>query len=73
MAPFKKMAYGTCWQFMNCPIDMRVQCIVYKTNMKEPWWVSNDRSGRSILGTYKTCPLFLKNNPEFVPTHDLLP
>jgi hypothetical protein len=66
MVPFKKMPYETCWQFMNCSYDIRKECIVYKTDMKEPCWVSNQARGKDgcgMLVTCKTCPWFLKKNP----------
>jgi hypothetical protein len=65
MVPFKEMPHETCWQFMGCPQDMRKECIVYKTGMKEPCWVLNQTgAGCGILGTCKNCPWFLKNNPD---------
>ena len=64
MSPFKKMPYDTCWQFMNCPQDMRKECVVYKTDMKEPCWILNQTGGCGILGSCKSCPWFLKNNPD---------
>jgi len=64
MVPFKQLLYETCWQVMHCPQDMRVQCIAYKTNMKEPCWVLNGGKGHSVLGTCTHCPWFLKNNPD---------
>jgi hypothetical protein len=73
MVPFKRMPYETCWQYMNCQHDLRKECIVYQTDMKVPCWISNSKKGGGILGTCTTCPWFLKNNPEFVPTYGLLP
>ncbi len=62
--PFKRMPYETCWEFMNCLLDIRKDCVVYKTDMKEPCWVTNQNNGGSdILGTCKSCPWFQKNNP----------
>jgi len=63
MSPFKRMSYDTCWQYMNCPQEMRKECVVYKTDMKEPCWVSNSKKRYDILGTCTTCPWFLKSNP----------
>ena len=61
MFSFKKMSYEKCWQFMNCDIEMRKDCIVYKTGMKEPCWVLNQVGGSGVLNACKTCQWFLKN------------
>ena len=63
MTPFKRMPYETCWQYMNCPHDMRKECIVYKTDMKESCWILNRTGGCGILAACQHCPWFLKNNP----------
>lgn len=68
MTPSKKHTPEHCWNFMNCPNDVREQCVAYKSDTKEPCWVLNQVGGRdgcSILGTCKGCPWFLKNNPDF--------
>jgi hypothetical protein len=63
--PFKRLPYETCWQFMGCQHDMRKECVVYKTDMKEPCWITYQAAGGcTILATCKSCPWFLKNNPD---------
>jgi hypothetical protein len=65
MTPFKRMPYETCWEFMNCPHNMRKECIVYKTDMNEPCWVLNQTGDRrGVLDSCKHFPWFLKNNPD---------
>ncbi len=64
MAPFKKLPYETCWQFMNCLQDMRIACIVYKTNYMMPCWIMNQVDDEDFLCSCKSCPWFLKNNPD---------
>lgn len=63
MVPFKTLPYETCWQYMQCPQNMRVECKVYKTDMTEPCWVTNQVNGKT-LNACKTCLWYLKNNPE---------
>jgi hypothetical protein len=68
MTPSKKVASETCWEFMNCPLDIRKECIVYKKNAVNPCWVLNKlvvTEGCGVLPTCKNCPWFLKNNPSF--------
>ena len=55
-----------CWEFMNCPQDIRKECVAYESDAKEPCWVLNQAMGRdgcAILNTCKRCPWFLKNHP----------
>jgi len=54
-----------CWEYMNCPQDIRKECLAYESDVKESCWVLNQVGGRdgcSILNTCKRCPWFLKNN-----------
>jgi hypothetical protein len=56
-----------CWEFMNCPKDMRIECPAYQSESKEPCWELNQVGGKDgcgILGTCKNCPWFLKKNPD---------
>lgn len=65
MVPFKKLEYETCWEYINCPFEMRKNCIVYKTDMKKPCWVLNQTRKSAVLNACKTCPWFLKNNKNY--------
>ncbi len=72
MTPFKSLPYETCWQYLNCPQDMRKDCMVYQTDMKEPCWILNQTGdGCDILRACKTCPWYLKSNTEFETNPDL--
>jgi hypothetical protein len=55
-----------CWEFMNCSQDIRKDCFAYKSDTEKECWFLNQiskRDGCNILGTCKSCPWFLNNNP----------
>lgn len=57
-----------CWEFWNCPPEIRENCPAYQTNSgQECWLVAKDFCPRRKT-KYKhcwECPWFQKLNPDF--------
>jgi hypothetical protein len=61
-----------CWEFMECPIKTREQCLGYSLNMGKGCWFICQVNKGSIAGRIGdgcfNCPWFKKNNPDLVKT-----
>jgi len=71
MPESEKEVPQNCWEFMECPIKTREQCLTYKLNMgKECWFIGQANKG-SVAGRIGdgcfNCPWFKKNNHMTTP------
>ena len=71
MAEFERDVPQNCWQYKECPIKIREQCLIYRFNMgKECWFISkaNKESFTSWTGDKCfNCPWFNKYNHKTIP------
>ena len=58
-----------CWEFWNCPEEIRNNCEIFKLNAgKECWFLSNSSKGCKRSkgnGGWFNCEWFKKNNQIF--------
>jgi hypothetical protein len=66
MIKSEKNKHENCWEYINCPLDMRKQCLAYTSDTTEDCWILNQvgekKDKSNILSACKSCPWFLMNN-----------
>jgi hypothetical protein len=62
----KKAEPKNCWEFLNCPKEIKEACLAYKKNLgRACWTVPYGLSGapKKDFKMCKTCPWYRKLNP----------
>ena len=63
----KERNFQKCWEFINCPIEYRKNCFVYKNNLGEGYWLvtNNNEKENYAFKEYsgcKKCPWYMHRN-----------
>lgn len=59
-----------CWEFLECPKEIRDKCTAYQRNLGDTCWFITENTGKGCYGYDKhdgcfNCPWYKKNNPDW--------